>query len=176
MPMEIGSAKRWRKGAGIVAQYGREVLNGRGPADRRGERSDDGDSDLNGGQKAVGILLDLFQEFGLGVAGCREAGDIALAGGDDGQFGAGEKAVDQYQYQNNEKFMENRFHCCPPPWGRCAGGEALRCACSKIHSSKSPGRRRRLSLLVADPCIPLKDVVGGRNGCGNGSRGVHSRL
>ncbi len=97
MAMERGSAACWMNGTGTDLQQGFEILDRRSAADGRGERADDRDADLDGCKKAVGVLLDLFDEPGLPVAGRGEAGDMALAGGNNGQFGARKKTVDQDQ-------------------------------------------------------------------------------
>jgi hypothetical protein len=63
----------------------------------------------------VGVLLDLLDESGPVVAGRGEAGDPALARGNDCKLGAGEKTVDQNQKQNNHKFIQDRFQGSLPP-------------------------------------------------------------
>ncbi len=100
-----------RKGDGT--QKGLQILDGGGAANGRGERTDNGDPDLDGCQKAVGVLLDRFDESGLWIAGCGEASDMALAGGNNGQFGARKKTVYQDQNENEEKFVEEDVHVSP---------------------------------------------------------------
>ena len=95
---------------GNVPQEGLEVLDGRRAADCRGKRADDGDPDLDGCQKAVRVLLDLLDQPCLRIACCGEARDMALPGGNDGQLGAGKKAVGQDQKQDYDKFIEEHVH------------------------------------------------------------------
>ena len=119
------------EGDGDSLQQRLERPDRRGAADGRGERTHDGHPDLYRCKKAVGVLLNRFDELGLLISRRGEACDTALAGGNNRQFGAGKKTIDQDQYRYDDKVIENPFHTYTPPYRRSPGGSfLLRTLCS----------------------------------------------
>jgi hypothetical protein len=79
---------------------------------------------LNSRQEALGVLLKSVDQPGPGVPLLHELRDTAAAGLDDGQLGAGEKAVQEDQDRNGDQFQPHQD--TPSPSGFQIMGHCIR--------------------------------------------------
>ncbi len=93
---------------GDVPQEGRDGANGSRAAHCRGEGADERHADLDRGEKAVWVVLQVKHALGPHVATAGELLDAAPPGGDHGDFGGGEEAVAQNEDPDEDHLQPGR--------------------------------------------------------------------
>ncbi len=86
---------------------GADVIDRDDTAHRGRGRTDDGYADLHDGEQAVRVLLQRLDQRGALVAHGDQLRYAAFSYGDDGEFGAGEKSVQQYEDGYDQQFDED---------------------------------------------------------------------
>jgi hypothetical protein len=91
-------------------QPGLQRVHRGGAADRRGQRPDQGDRDLDGGEEALGIPLELRRDRRARDALIPELGETARARRDQRELRAGEEAVRDDRHPDQDQLDPDTVH------------------------------------------------------------------